>query len=386
MKSKYQSPSGVQIIRHLFSSFKTIIIVTFIAAVGSVIYVLTLNDVYRSSANLFPSEERSVGLDILSGRGLGALTGGLIGGRNRDIDRLYVLLNSESSKRRVIEEFDLMEVYETAGERWPMTITMGELEENTSFRGLQEGNFIIEVWDEDPARAKAMVEFYVQLVSDLSIELAGVEARNYREFIEQRYNLSLQTIDDLRNRMQVFQESYGIYELPEQVLSNLQVIADLMARKIEAQARLEVFAETLSPENDLYKTTQVEVNVLDQQIQNLYKNSNEEQFLINFLELPKIASEYYTLLQDIEVEIQIQKVLLPLYEQARLEEQKSLPVVTVVDPPQIAEKKDRPFRSLIVILSVLSAGILVKLLLVIQLHYSLNRAYFKELLNSSDEN
>jgi capsule polysaccharide export protein KpsE/RkpR len=386
MKSKYQSPSGVQIIRHLFSSFKTIIIVAFIAAVGSVIYVLTLNDVYRSSANLFPSEERSVGLDILSGRGLGALTGGLIGGRNRDIDRLYVLLNSESSKRRVIEEFDLMEVYETAGERWPMTITMGELEENTSFRGLQEGNFIIEVWDEDPARAKAMVEFYVQLVSDLSIELAGVEARNYREFIEQRYNLSLQTIDDLRNRMQVFQESYGIYELPEQVLSNLQVIADLMARKIEAQARLEVFAETLSPENDLYKTTQVEVNVLDQQIQNLYNNSNQEQFLINFPELPKIASEYYTLLQDIEVEIQIQKVLLPLYEQARLEEQKSLPVVTVVDPPQIAEKKDRPFRSLIVILSVLSAGILVKLLLVIQLHYSLNRAYFKELLNSSDEN
>ncbi|HAC16866.1 MAG TPA: hypothetical protein DCE78_13110 [Bacteroidetes bacterium] len=386
MKSKYQSPSGVQIIRHLFSSFKTIIIVAFIAAVGSVIYVLTLNDVYRSSANLFPSEERSVGLDILSGRGLGALTGGLIGGRNRDIDRLYVLLNSESSKRRVIEEFNLMEVYETAGERWPMTITMGELEDNTSFRGLQEGNFIIEVWDEDPARAKAMVEFYVQLVSDLSIELAGVEARNYREFIEQRYNLSLQTIDDLRNRMQVFQESYGIYELPEQVLSNLQVIADLMARKIEAQARLEVFNETLSPENDLYKTTQIEVNVLDQQIQNLYKNSNQEQFLINFPELPKIASEYYKLLQDIEVEIQIQKVLLPLYEQARLEEQKSLPVVTVVDPPQIAEKKDRPFRSLIVILSVLSAGILIKLLLIIQLHYSLNRAYFKELLNSSDAN
>src|SRR5690606_5949264 len=126
------------------------------------------------------------------------------------------------------------------------------------------------------ARAKAMVEFYVQLVSNLSIELAGVEARNYREFIEQRYNLSLQSIDTLRSRMQVFQETYGIYELPEQVLSNLQVIADLMARKVEAQARLDVFEKTLSPENDLYKTTQVEVNVLDQQIQNLYKNTNEE--------------------------------------------------------------------------------------------------------------
>lgn len=386
MKSKYQSPTGIQIIRHLFSSLKTILVVTVIAAIGSVAYVLTLDDVYRSSANLFPSEERSIGLDILSGRGLGALTGGLIGGRNRDIDRLYVLLNSESSKRRVIEEFNLMEVYETAGERWPMTATMGELEDNTSFRGLQEGNFIIEAWDKDPARAKAMVEFYVNLVSELSIELAGVEARNYREFIEQRYTLSLETIDNLRSRMQTFQENYGIYELPEQVLSNLQVIADLMGRKIEAQARLDVFAETLSPENDLYKTTLVEVNVLSQQIESLYQNSNEEQFLIAFPELPKIASEYYKLLQDIEVEIQIQKVLLPLYEQARLEEQKALPVVTVVDPPQIAEKKDRPFRSLIVLLSILSGAILIKLLLIIQLHYSLNKAYFKELLNSSDAN
>lgn len=384
MPNSYNAPSGVEILRHLLRNFKTFVVVFVLVSIGSVIYALTLNDVYRSSANLFPSENRSIGLDVLSGRGLGALTGGLIGGRNRDIDRLYVLLNSESSKRRVIDEFNLMEVYDTAGERWPMTATMAILEENTAFRGLQEGNFIIEVWDEDPERAKEMVEFYVKIVSELSIELAGVEARNYREFIENRYNLSVNTINDLRDRMQKFQEAYGIYELPDQVLSNLQIIAGLLGRQIEAEARLDVYKKTLSPQNDLYKSTQVEVEALRQQVDKLYNNTNDEQFLINFPELPKIASEYYKLLQDIEVEIQIQKVLLPLYEQARLEEQKSLPVVTVLDPPQVAEKKDRPARAQIVILSLLSAFILVALMLFIQLHIKSNRKYLKELTHPVD--
>lgn len=384
MNSKYQSPSGVQIVRHLFSNLKTIIIVTFIVGIGAAIYALTLDNMYRSSANLFPAESRSISMDLLSGRGLGALTGGLIGGRNRSIDRLYVLLNSESSKRRVIDEFNLMEVYETANERWPMTLTMGELDKNTSFRGLQEGNFIIEVWDKDPERAKAMVEFYVELVSELNIEVSVQEARSYREFIEQRYTLSVETIEDLRNRMQAFQEAYGIYELPEQVLSNLQVIAELMGRKIEAEARLEVFRQTLSTEHDLYKTTNVEVQVLSGEIDKLYRNSNEDQFLISFPNLPRIAGEYYRLMQDIEVEVQIQRILLPLYEQARLEEQKALPIVTIVDAPQIAEKKDRPFRTLIVLLSVISGAILIKLALILQLHFKLNREYIRELVNSSN--
>lgn len=364
----------------------TIFVTVGIVSLGAVIYVLTLDDVYRSSANLFPSEQRSIGMDILGGGRLGALTGGLIGGRNRSIDRLYVLLNSETSKRRVIDEFNLMEVYETAGERFPVSATMGELEKNTSFRGLQEGNFIIEVWDKSPDRAKAMADYYVLLVSELNIEVAAQEARSYREFIEERYQLSLDTIEDLRTRMQTFQETYGIFELPEQVMGNLQVVATLMTEKIEAEARLAVLEQTLGPNHDAYKRTQVEVNVYNQQIESLYRNTNEDYFMISFPDLPKIASEYYKMMQDIEVEVQIQRILLPLFEQARLEEQKALPVVSIVDAPQIPEKKDKPFRSLIVLISVISAGILVKIGLLIQLHYSMNREYFKELLTGENGN
>ena len=140
----------------------------------------------------------------------------------------------------------------------------------------------------------------------------------------------------------------------------------------------------MSPEHDLYKTTSIEVNVLSGEIDKLYRNSNEDQFLISFPNLPRIAGEYYRLMQDIEVEVQIQRILLPLYEQARLEEQKALPIVTIVDAPHIAEKKDRPFRTLIVLLSVLSGGILIKLILILQLHFKLNREYIRELVNSSN--
>jgi uncharacterized protein involved in exopolysaccharide biosynthesis len=70
-----------------------------------------------------------------------------------------------------------------------------------------------------------------------------------------------------------------------------------------------------------------------------------------------------------------------MYEQALLEEQKMLPTVTIVDYPQIAERKDKPFRSLIVVASLLSAFILIFSVLVLQYMYLKNREYFKDLVD-----
>lgn len=380
MKNEFVKISGVELIRYFLHKFKLITIVVSTVAILSVLYALWLDNVYKSSANLFPVQERSLSLNILGAGGLGALTGGLIGSRNRTHDRLYVLLDSYTSKMRVIEEFNLVEVYEKENERFPITETIKQLDKNTYFKGYSEGNFLIEVFDKDPERAKAMTEFYVNLVSELNVEVAIQEAKSYREFIGQRYYTSVDSLDALRNRLRDFQRAYGIYELPEQVIVNLETIGKVVAQQLEAEATLAVLRETMGEDNDLFRLEKIKADVLNQELERIFKNASGNVFMISFEALPDITSEYLQLMQEIEIEIQIQKFILPLYEQAKLEEQRALPVVSIIDAPVLAEKKVRPFRALIVMASTLSAGILMLLFLVVRLYIERNSEYLKEFL------
>lgn len=379
---KYSAPSGLEVIRYLTSRFKVFFIALIIAAVGSVVYALLQDNVYKSTANLFPAEDRSVGLGLLGGGGggLSSLAGGLLGSRNRSVDRLYVLLSSESISRRVIDQFNLLEVYEVQDSKNPYWDAIIELQQNTQFRGLREGNFLIEVWDLDKERARDMANYYVELVSELNTQIASSEATLYREFIENRYQESLNQIENLRQQMMAFQQRYGVFELPEQVKANIEVIGQVVSQQVETEAQVALLRETIGTNNDLYRRAIIERDVLRNKVDQLYRNTDNSPLLLSFDELPEIADQYTRLMQDIEVEIQIQRFMLPLFEQARLEEQKALPVVTIIDAPRIAERKDKPFRALIVLGTLLSVFILLTIYLIVELHVRRNREFLKSLL------
>jgi tyrosine-protein kinase Etk/Wzc len=385
MRNEFVKISGIELIRYFLHKSKLIIATVAAVAIISILYALWLDNVYKSSANLFPVQERNLSLNLIGASGLGSLTGGLIGGRNRTHDRLYVLLDSYTSKMRVIEEFGLIEVYEKENDKFPITETMKELGKNTYFKGFSEGNFIIEVFDKDPERAKAMTEFYVDLVSELNIQVSVQESESYRKFIGSRYYTSVDSLESLRNSLRDFQKAYGIYELPEQIIVNLETIGQVVAQQVEAEATLSVLRETMGENNNMYQLEKIKAEVLNRELEKLFRNASGNVFLISFEELPDIASEYLKLMQDIEIEIQIQKFILPLYEQAKLEEQRALPVVNIIDAPVLAEKKVRPFRALIVIASTISGTILILLFLIVRLYLERNSKYIREFVKYDEQ-
>jgi uncharacterized protein involved in exopolysaccharide biosynthesis len=71
------------------------------------------------------------------------------------------------------------------------------------------------------------------------------------------------------------------------------------------------------------------------------------------------------------------EILVPLYEQAKIEERKDVPVMLVLDKAVPAEKKSRPKRLILVSSSVLSA-------LVISVVFVLARKRFSELAENGE--
>ena len=382
MSTSYQPVTFREIIRVSFKRIKTLIILPIIIALVAAGATLMMDNVYRSTASVLPAQDRSFGIESLLGCQIGGLASSLIGGgRSGPFDRFLILLNSESVKIRVIEEFNLVNVYKKDTHPYPMTETKRELDNNTNFLGQAEGNFIIEVWDTDPARAKRMVEFYLELLNDFSNELSVSDAGAYREFIEQRYDRAFAEVDSLRSQMAAFQREYGVYELPEQLKAYFTIIGEITAEQIQAQIAVDILRNTVGENSTSYAQAKEKLDVINANLNDAYDKADDNPLYLNLNRLPEIGMEYYYLLQQVELQTEILKFVVPMYEQALLEEQKMLPSVTIVDHPQIAERKDKPFRSLIVVASLLSAFILIFSVLVLHYMYLKNREYFKDLVD-----
>lgn len=381
MSTSYQPVTFREIIRVSYKRIKTLILLPIIVAIVAAGATLMMDNVYRSTASVLPAQDRSFGIESLLGGRIGGLASSLIGGgRSGPFDRYLVLLNSESVKLRVIEEFDLVNVYKKDTHPYKMTETKRELDRNTNFIGQAEGNFIIEAWDTDPARAKRMVEFYLEILNDFSNELSNSDARAYREFIQQRYDRAFTEVDSLRTRMAAFQREYGVYELPEQLKAYFAVIGEITAEQMQAQIAADLLRNTVGVNSTAYTQAKEKLDVINSNLNQAYAKADENPLFLNLNQLPEIGMEYFYLLQQVELQTEILKFVVPMYEQALLEEQKMLPTVTIVDYPQIAERKDKPFRSLIVVASLLSSFILIFSVLVLQYMYQKNRDFFHDLV------
>lgn len=382
MSSQFEPVSFIEIVRSLLKEKYRIVLVSFFASVVVAIVSLFLPNMYVSTASILPNPNRGVGFDIFSeSGGLQGIASAFLGQEDGEANRFYILLESRTTKELVIKEFDLINRYELSSSKKPLIDAMSVLDKNTNFESKEEGHFIIQVWDEDPTVAKAMADYYIELLNARNTEVAIREAKLYRDFIENRYDQSKIDLDVLRKDLQAFQEENGIYELPEQVMQYFQVIAELSAAKLQAEIQLDVLSSSVSQQSDSYKRVYTEVEAIDNKINEIYTDTLANNLFLNMDDLSANSLRYYELQQEIEIQSEIQKFIIPLYEQAKLEEAKSLPIVSIIDQPSLATAKDKPRRSLIVIFAGASIFILVIAYYILRLSYFKNIEYLKSLIH-----
>ncbi len=380
MDSSFRSPSSTDVARYLIRNWKILFGLPFVVSVIVAIYTLFIPNKYQSTANLLPSQRPALGLDLFSeDGGLSSIANSVLGGSSDEANRYIVLLSSYSTSSTIVEKFNLTEAYDVAEADDPIGEAIDILSERSTFENMEEGNFVISVLDEDPVRAKEMADYYVQLLNQLNSNIVSQDARLYREFLEKRYNQLVTDVDSLQSRFVVFQKKYGVFELPEQVKEYFGLVGVLTARQLEAEVELEILSKNVSTSSMAYKTLEDQYNTITTKLEELYSDEDPQNLILNFNDLASIGSEYYELFFELEVQQEIQKFLLPLYEQAKMEEAKSLPIVTVVDAPRVPVKKAEPRRSIIVILSGISAFILVLVYLVARNSYVANKEYFDSL-------
>lgn len=317
--------------------------------------VFLIPNEYKATATIMIPPDNQMGLggltSLLGGKSSIASAGSrLFGMASTSEDMLLGILNSRTALTDVIKKYNLMKYYEIDDNNMDKVIKAfrGDFSTDPNEFGMIDFSIV----NKDPKVSAEIANYLVTLVDSMNIEFSIQRARNNRVFIEKRY---LQNVADLKkaeDSLYKFQKKYGIVAVPEQlevtVKAAAEIESELMKKEMESFFVLQGYGEN-SPQ---YQGIQMEINMLKKKVQELKNSPNlgaTSNILFPFKDMPNIAIQYLRTYREVEIQQSILEIVMPMYEQAKVEEQKSMPTIMLMDKAVAPELKYRPKRSVLVL-------------------------------------
>lgn len=350
----------------LFRWRRFIIGVTALVAVVAIIISLLLPKWYEASVRVLPPENGGGGglaAALLKG-GPGSAASALLGGVSSDYARYLAILSSRRVLGPMVDEFDLVTVYELEDVSNARERALLELEQNVAFPVDEDYEFLsVVVMDKDPQRAADMANYMVQQLNDVNSELSSQNAANYRQFVEMRYNESQAALDSVLDATQAFQKKYGVLDLDVQTQAYFDNLATLQAGVTLAEIEYEALSAQLGTENPQVQARAQVAAAARRKVRSVLAGQ-EAVLPIAQEEMSDVARDFVDLKREAIVQGQMLEAIAPLYEQARFEEEKTVEAVQVVDQAVAPFKKSKPQRSVIVVVATLT-GLMMATLFVL---------------------
>lgn len=307
---------------------------------------------YKATATIMipPDNQNNLGglSSLLGGKSSIASMGSkLFGVANTSEDVLLGILNSRTALKEIVNRFGLFKYYEINEKNYDKVLKV--FRSDFSVGPNEFGMIDISVVNKDPKLSADISNFMVRMVDSLNILYNVQRAQSNRLFLEKRY---FKNIEDLRNAedsLYKFQKKYGIVAVPEQLEVTIKAAAEIESQLTKKEIESFFIKQQFGENTPQYLGSQQEVELLKAKVQEL-KNSNnlssKSNILFSFKEMPDIAIKYMRIYREVQIQQSILEFVMPMYEQAKVEEQKSIPTVMIIDnavPPQLKYSPKRSF-------------------------------------------
>jgi len=331
--------------------------VTIAAIVVSVGLSLAMPNWYAASATCMPPQEgesRGGLMSMFTQIGIDFGAGGLLSSTPMT-DLMIGVLKSRQLRGRVVDRFDLQEVYRADTREHAIRDLGDRLTVDTSPEGLIE----VVVEDRDRQRAADMANAFVEFLDDYNRRTSVERATRTREFVETALEENQQRLTAATDALRSFQEENGAIDLTEQTRATVEAIATLEAdrtRLVVQQGVLEGFSH---PNQTEMRGIDAELREIQQEIEQLTGRGGDFESagggngtLLSLSSIPELAFRLADLTREVAVQEKVRAFLTSQLEEARIQETRDLEIIHVLDRAVPPLKKSRPRRSIIVILSV----------------------------------
>jgi uncharacterized protein involved in exopolysaccharide biosynthesis len=305
-----------------------------------------------STVILPPQQQQSLASSALSSLGaLAGLAGGAAGGLRSPIDQYVAMLRSTTLADRMIDRFNLLEVYE---ETLRFDARALFWERSRVSAGRRDGLITIEVDDKDPKRAAEMAAAMVEEFRRMTSELVITEAQQRRSFFEKQVQA---TRDKLTAAQQALQSS-GLTAgtLKAEPKAAAEGYAKLKAEATAAQVRLQALLTNLTANAPEVQQQQSLLAALNAELRKQEANVSQQD----------ADSGYIGKYREFKYQEVLFELFLRQYEMARLDEGREGGLTQVVDVAQVPEKKSKPKRAFIGLGASVAAGLVLLVFVLIR--------------------
>jgi tyrosine-protein kinase Etk/Wzc len=336
---------------------KLILGLPFAAAVLAAGITLLMPNIFTATTRILPPQQGQSTAAAMLGQ-LGALAGAAgssLGIKNPN--DLYVgMLKSRTVADNLIARFKLMERYDTKKQ----DDTRKALTEVVSINAGKDGIISITADDEDPKFAADLANAYVEELYKLTQNLAVTEASQRRLFFEKQLKKAKDELASAEVAFKQTQEKTGVLQIDAQGKAMIEAVgairAQIAAKEVEMGA-LRTFATEQNPD---YLRAQQELIGLRAQLGKYEKGGESD--LLPTGKLPEAGLENIRKLRDVKYYETLYELLARQYEMSRVDEARDASIIQVLDKAVPPDRKSKPKRALIVILSAVAIGFLAILI------------------------
>jgi len=222
-----------------------------------------------------------------------------------------------------------------------------------------------------------LAKVFVDHLDHYNRERLMTTARNTRIFIEGEYQNRMTQLDSAYAKQQAFQQEHKTISLTEQLAASVSSAALLGSQVQQLEMQLGVEERELAPNSSRIQTLRSQLEEGKREL-GKYGEGGVSDYVMAFKDVPTLARQLAGLTREVKLLETLSAYLRQQLEQERINEQRDLPTLQVLDPAIAPIKRSSPSRLNMLLLGLFS-GFLASIL------YSLIRNYYSNIASNPEE-
>jgi hypothetical protein len=288
-----------------------------------------------------PQQQQSSAASLMASLGaLGGLAGAATGIKN-PADQYVAFLQSRTVQDAMIDRFQLETRYEARFREDARNAIKG----NSIISSGKDGMISIDFSDKDPAFAAQVANAYPEELSKLLSRIAVTEAQQRRVFFEKQLNNAKDKLTQADQALKV--SGINSNALKSNPNAAVETLARLKANITAQEIKLSSMRGYLTESAPDFKQAQTELSAMRQQM----ARAEQEEPTSS-----RGGSDYIAKYRDYKYHETLFELFSKQYEMARIDEAREGAVIQVVDVALPPERKAKPKKALIAIITTLASG------------------------------
>lgn len=302
-----------------------------VVALATAGVTLLLPERYRAQASLLPPQESAESFGLIAGLiEASALSRvGLITASSTS-DVFVEILGSRRVREAVLRRFDLMNRYKEQN----LDECLKRFDENVSVTASRSKIVRLEVEDRDPEMAARICNALVEELDKVSREVRTSRASQQRTYLTEQLGMVEARLRAAENALSRYERSQGVV-LGGGEAAAVEGVADLLARKLALQVRRSWMESYATRDNPGLTAVTSELQAVDRELSRL----------------PGLKQQGDRMALDVEIQRRVFTLLTAQLEETKLEENRTMTALAVLDPARAPTKRAKPRRGFIVLVS-----------------------------------